>query len=667
MKCLEKDRSRRYPTANGLSMDIHRYLASEPVEARPPSSGYRLRKFVRRNRVLVAVASLFLITLVGGILVTTSAWLQAHTAERKAAQEGNRAIAVRDFLTKDLLGQANPEQNARGDKITVEQLLDRAADRLKDNTQLTDAPEAKADILAVLADTYTALGNYDKAIELWKRTVELNQTLSGNWNDERTLDALQGYGKTLMGASNYAEAEKTLRQVIERRLIVSGADDTHTLFAINNLAIAIGKQGHLAEAERLLQQNWHTRMRVNGSTHADTLQALANYTGLLMEKGDFATAEGNYRQAVDAYRSLGMENAPNALAAENALASCLIHQRKLVDAKQLLSQLIERKQRVLGPNHAETLGSRGNRAYVLGELGEIEAAVEDATVVHERQQAQYGAQHHETLAAKNTLVLALRSAQRWEEAKRNAMELVESAKGNPDCNPIGLLTYTNNLGWVLEGMQNDAEAERVYRESATIAANTGHADHPLALTTAHNLARVLHNQKRYQEAYEQGQQALAGRRRTLPPNHPHILATASLVIRTLIKLERYDDADDAFPEILSAKPGWTDAQLEPLFVEMARSCLSRHAFKEAVDLLQRSLVVREKESAGTWQVSEVRSLLGAAFLGAGDLPQAEQTLRLAQEELISASNSAAAEAVAVRQATRERLAELEQAKKTAGE
>ncbi len=199
MKCLEKDRSRRYPTANGLSMDIHRYLASEPVEARPPSSGYRLRKFVRRNRVLVAVASLFLITLVGGILVTTSAWLQAHTAERKAAQEGNRAIAVRDFLTKDLLGQANPEQNVRGDKITVEQLLDLAADRLKDNTQLTDAPEAKADILAVLADTYTALGNYD--IELWKRTVELNQTLSGNWNDERTLDALQGYGKTLMGAS----------------------------------------------------------------------------------------------------------------------------------------------------------------------------------------------------------------------------------------------------------------------------------------------------------------------------------------------------------------------------------------------------------------------------------------------------------------------------------
>ncbi len=253
-------------------------------------------------------------------------------------------------------------------------------------------------------------------------------------------------------------------------------------------------------------------MRVNGSTHADTLQALANYTGLLMEKGDFATAEGNYRQAVDAYRSLGMENVPNALAAENALASCLIHQRKLVDAKQLLSQLIERKQRVLGPNHAETLGSRGNRAYVLGELGEIEAAVEDATVVHERQQVrQHGAQHHETLAAKNTLVLALRSAQRWEEAKRNAMELVESAKGNPDCNPIGLLTYTNNLGWVLEGMQNDAEAERVYRESATIAANTGHADHPLALTTAHNLARVLHNQKRYQEAYEQGQQALAGR------------------------------------------------------------------------------------------------------------------------------------------------------------
>ena len=50
MKALEKDRSRRYETANGFAADVQRYLADEPVQACPPSAGYRLRKFARRNR-----------------------------------------------------------------------------------------------------------------------------------------------------------------------------------------------------------------------------------------------------------------------------------------------------------------------------------------------------------------------------------------------------------------------------------------------------------------------------------------------------------------------------------------------------------------------------------------------------------------------------------------
>ena len=58
MKALEKDRSRRYETANGFAMDVQRYLADEPVLACPPSAGYRLRKFVRRNRALTAAVVL---------------------------------------------------------------------------------------------------------------------------------------------------------------------------------------------------------------------------------------------------------------------------------------------------------------------------------------------------------------------------------------------------------------------------------------------------------------------------------------------------------------------------------------------------------------------------------------------------------------------------------
>src|SRR5262249_18538171 len=71
MKCLEKDRQRRYETANGLAMDVQRYLAGDAVLAAPPSTAYRLRKFVRRNRAGVIAASLVGLALVVGTVGTT--------------------------------------------------------------------------------------------------------------------------------------------------------------------------------------------------------------------------------------------------------------------------------------------------------------------------------------------------------------------------------------------------------------------------------------------------------------------------------------------------------------------------------------------------------------------------------------------------------------------
>ncbi len=67
MKALEKDRTRRYETANGFAADILRHLAHEPVVAAPPSRAYRLRKFVRKHRGAVIAASLVLLTLLGGL------------------------------------------------------------------------------------------------------------------------------------------------------------------------------------------------------------------------------------------------------------------------------------------------------------------------------------------------------------------------------------------------------------------------------------------------------------------------------------------------------------------------------------------------------------------------------------------------------------------------
>jgi serine/threonine protein kinase/WD40 repeat protein len=90
MKALEKERNRRYATANSLARDIERFLANEPVEASPPSAAYRLRKFARRNRTPVLAAMLVLLALVVGMIGTTWGMLRATRAHIAAVNEANQ-------------------------------------------------------------------------------------------------------------------------------------------------------------------------------------------------------------------------------------------------------------------------------------------------------------------------------------------------------------------------------------------------------------------------------------------------------------------------------------------------------------------------------------------------------------------------------------------------
>jgi serine/threonine protein kinase/WD40 repeat protein len=92
MKALEKDRTRRYETANGLARDLERFLAGDAVEACPPSATYRLRKFARKYRAMLATAAAFAVLLVAGTAFSTWQAITATRAEAKARAEGQRAL-----------------------------------------------------------------------------------------------------------------------------------------------------------------------------------------------------------------------------------------------------------------------------------------------------------------------------------------------------------------------------------------------------------------------------------------------------------------------------------------------------------------------------------------------------------------------------------------------
>ena len=175
LKCLEKSRDRRYETANALARDIQRYLADEPVEGRPPSPGYRFRKFLKRNKGPAIAASLLLLALLGGIAGTTYGLFHAQAAKNaeaqlraKAVAERDKAIAadskskaINDFPTQNLLPQAEPDNNAVEDHVTLLEVLDRAAEKVGE--RFAEQTELQSALRAIMAKTYHGLASWEKA------------------------------------------------------------------------------------------------------------------------------------------------------------------------------------------------------------------------------------------------------------------------------------------------------------------------------------------------------------------------------------------------------------------------------------------------------------------------------------------------------------------------
>jgi len=221
MKALEKDRARRYETANGLAMDIQRHLENEPVIARSPSAGYRLQKAWRRNKTAFAVATLIAVVLVAATGVSTWQAIRASRAETLAKQrftesEANAKLAkqrlvesqANEALAKERLAESetiskfltrvfqSPDPARDGRTITVAETLSNAAVKLE--SEVTNQPARRAKLQATLGQTYFALGLFREAIPLQEKVHDYYLAISGPENTN-TLDAMINLALSIMG------------------------------------------------------------------------------------------------------------------------------------------------------------------------------------------------------------------------------------------------------------------------------------------------------------------------------------------------------------------------------------------------------------------------------------------------------------------------------------
>ncbi len=172
MRALEKDRSRRYASASEFAEDVQRYLRDEPVAAGAPGAGYRIRKFLSRNRAAVVTAGLVAVALIGGIIATTAAMLESSRNAQLATQHAARVTRTLDFMLSTL-SLTNPEV-ALNPEVTVQTLLDHTSGRVA--ASFAEDPWSEVRVRDTLGGAYMNLGQYPQAEHHLRRIVELVST-----------------------------------------------------------------------------------------------------------------------------------------------------------------------------------------------------------------------------------------------------------------------------------------------------------------------------------------------------------------------------------------------------------------------------------------------------------------------------------------------------------
>ena len=318
MKALEKDRTRRYDTANGLARDIQRYLADEVVEARPPSAGYRLRKFVRRHKGQVIAASLVLFTLVAGIVGTSIGLVQAESrrvqAEQARADEAVQRAAAEENFRQATIAREKEEvarKKANAERVVREEQGILALNALRGTSIYVDSIMKSKQSLGPMRLQIQAVTLRD--LEALRKHMA-DHPLAGRTE----AGALQRIGDVYLNANRIQEAHKEYLKA-EGTLIRLMQNDENDPVGPRNLAAITNTLGDAelrlgdttAARDRYakalaLRQRWLTMLDATdaGRKHKPIAeQAVAESHTLLgrvhLELGDPAEAFRNY-QAADA-------------------------------------------------------------------------------------------------------------------------------------------------------------------------------------------------------------------------------------------------------------------------------------------------------------------------------------------------------------------------------
>jgi len=454
MKALEKDRTRRYPTANGLLLDVQRFLANEVISARPPGTFYRLRKTIQRNKLLFGAVGIVGL-LMGTSLLAIGASLRRERQARFRAQTEQARSGEVTRLLKSMLEGVGPSVARGRSTEMLREILDRTARQIGEATATQPAVEAEIRSLVGRLDLQT--GNYARSEEMHRRALTLQRQLFGPQSLE-VATSLDDLGATHRKTGNLAAAEAAFAEAVAIRRRVTGNEHPDLATSMDNLANIRRRQGRASEAEALAREALAMRRELLGSEHLAVAESLRTLCILLGDARRHEESVAAGREVLALRRKFLGNDDPSVASALVDLAWAVGFRGDLAEAEALEKEALEIQRRLLGDQHPDVIKTY----YLLGD--------------RLRQRGKLGESH--------SLLSSVLGLQR---------------KMLGDDSPASLDSL-HSFGLTLEAEGRMTEAEQAFRDGLALWRRRGEGQGRQAAANAESLARVLTTQRRYSEA-----------------------------------------------------------------------------------------------------------------------------------------------------------------------
>ncbi|MFC1792599.1 tetratricopeptide repeat protein [Planctomycetota bacterium] len=495
LKAMRKDRAERYRSAVELADDIENYLNGEPLIAAPPGTGYKLKKFVRRNRVLVGGIATVLVVLVLGVVVSTFFAVRAERARAEAERASGETRVISEFLRLKVLGSA---RTFKGHEATVIDVLNVAEVEL-DKQEFQNQPLIEKSIRSALAFLYYDLGYYALAAKHQKIVHRIRTEQLGESPQEASIE-LNWLAVFYYHAGRYREAEPLYRQVVENaRKAKSGdlvkyrnvwnanlgttcaglgryeeaeqlvrpkvEDSPGTGYGLH-LGEIYREQGKYEKAERVLLESLDAGHKAEQEDkdvqfYNDMGRCMHELALLCLAQGDYNKAQELFEQGIEfGAGNLPGKDHPVTLRHVDGLATIRIKQKRYEDAETLLERALAGQELKLGENHPDTIKTIHDLGIIYREQGQYDKAENLLIEARKKRQTTLGEDHPHTLASVQELAVLYQEQGDYDKAEPLQLEALNGRRLKlGDTHPHTLVSL-NNLIKLYKAWDKPEKAEQ---------------------------------------------------------------------------------------------------------------------------------------------------------------------------------------------------------------